>query len=52
MFMEDSIPCSIAETWRIVQMKWPRVNRDRTEQHREVVPGGTRRQRKESIENL
>lgn len=30
---------SIAETWRTVQMKWPRVKGDRIEQHREVVTG-------------
>lgn len=43
MFVEGSVPCSIAETWRTAQMKLPRVKGDRTEQHREVVPGGTRR---------
>lgn len=36
--MEGSVPCSIAGTWRTVQMKWPGVKGDRTEQHREVVP--------------
>lgn len=33
--MECSIPCCVAETWRKVQMKWPRVKGDRAEQHRE-----------------
>lgn len=43
MFLQGSIPCSITETWRTAKTKWLNVKGDRTEQHREVVPGRTTR---------
>lgn len=42
MFVQGSTACSIAETWGTEQMEWPRVQGERTEQHREMAPGITK----------
>lgn len=46
MLTEGSIACSIAETWRKVQMEWPRVKGDRIEQHRDVIQRQTKKMKK------